>query len=242
MFRPQMNTMDEIARGIAQAIQLILAFDPALAQIVALSVQVSGMALAISALMGIPLGAWLGLTRFRARGLVIALIYTGMGLPPVVVGLFVYLIFSRSGPLGNLGWLFTPNAMIVAQVIIALPLVVGFTMAAVMGVDPDLRRQLLALGATQAQATLAILREARVGVVVALVAGFGGIISEVGAVILVGGNIEGYTRVLTTAIVLETRQGEFSRAIALGLILLAISFVINLAMLALQGGFVRTKS
>lgn len=234
--------MQEITRGIAQAIQLILALDPALAQIVALSLQVSGMALALSALMGIPLGAWLGLTRFRARGLVIALIYTGMGLPPVVVGLFVYLIFSHSGPLGNLNWLFTPNAMVVAQVIIALPLVVGFTMAAVLGIDPDLRRQLLGLGATQTQATRAILKEARVGVIVALVAGFGGIISEVGAVILVGGNIEGHTRVLTTAIVLETRQGEFSRAIALGLILLAISFVINLAMLALQGGLVRTKS
>lgn len=234
--------MDEIARGFAQAIRLILAFDPALGQIVALSLQVSGVALAISALIGIPLGAWLGLTRFRARGLAIALIYTGMGLPPVVVGLFVYLIFSHSGPLGSLGWLFTPSAMIVAQVIIALPLVIGFTMAAVMSVDPDLRRQLLALGATQTQATLAILKEARVGVIVALVAGFGGIISEVGAVILVGGNIEGYTRVLTTAIVLETRQGEFSRAIALGLILLAISFVINLAMLALQGGVIRARS
>src|SRR5574341_1114055 len=234
--------MDEIARGFAQAIRLILAFDPALGQIVAFSLQVSGGALAISALFGIPLGAWLGLTRFRARGLSIALIYTGMGLPPVVVGLFVYLIFSHSGPLGSLGWLFTPSAMIVAQVIIALPLVIGFTMAAVMSVDPDLRRQLLALGATQTQATLAILKEARVGVIVALVAGFGGIISEVGAVILVGGNIEGYTRVLTTAIVLETRQGEFSRAIALGLILLAISFVINLAMLALQGGVIRARS
>jgi tungstate transport system permease protein len=234
--------MDELGRGFAQAIQLILALDPALAQIVALSLQVSGVALAFSALISVPLGAWLGLTRFRARGLVIALIYTGMGLPPVVVGLFVYLIFSHSGPLGNLAWLFTPNAMVVAQVIIALPLVAGFTMAAVMGVDPDLRRQLLALGATPTQATLAVLKEARVGVVVALVAGFGGIISEVGAVILVGGNIEGYTRVLTTAIVLETRQGEFSRAIALGLILLAMSFIINLALLALQGGVVRVKS
>jgi tungstate transport system permease protein len=153
----------------------------------------------------------------------------------VVVGLFVYLFLSRSGPLGNLGWLFTPNAMVVAQTIISLPLVAGFTMASVMGVDPDLRRQLLSLGATGWQVTQAILREARVGVVVAIIAGFGSIISEVGAVMLVGGNIEGSTRVLTTAIVLETRQGDFAMAIALGIILLALTFAANVAMLALQG-------
>ncbi len=234
--------MAELTAGFLRAIQLIFSFDATLAQIVALSLQVSGIALALSALIGVPLGAWLGLTRFRARGLVIALIYTGMGLPPVVVGLFVYLLLSQSGPLSNLNWLFTPNAMIVAQVIIALPLVAGFTMAAVLSIDPELRQQLVALGATPLQATRAILREARTGVVVALVAGFGGIISEVGAVMLVGANIAGSTRVLTTAIVLETRQGEFSRAIALGLILLALSFAINVAMLALQGGVVRTKS
>ncbi|MCB0129917.1 MAG: ABC transporter permease, partial [Caldilineaceae bacterium] len=165
---------------------------------------------------------------------------TGMGFPPVVVGLFVYLMLSRSGPLGSLNapWvpkLFTPGAMIVAQTIIAFPLVAGFTMAAVMGVDPNLRQQVQALGATGWQTTLAILSEARVGVIVAVVAGFGGIISEVGAVMLVGGNIEGSTRVLTTAIVLETRKGAFDLAIALGLILLGITFVTNLLMLRLQG-------
>ncbi|MBI3538523.1 MAG: ABC transporter permease [Chloroflexi bacterium] len=234
--------MDELFSGFIHALQLIFSLDATLTQIVALSLQVSGIALGISALMGVPFGAWLGLTRRRARGIIIALIYTGMGLPPVVVGLFVYLIFSQSGPFANLNWLFTPNAMIVAQVIIALPLVAGFTMAAVSGVDPELRQQLLALGATSAQATRAILREARTGVFVALAAGFGGIISEVGAVMLVGGNIAGSTRVLTTAIVLETRQGEFGRAMALGLILLAISFVINLGLLSLQGGVIRVKS
>ncbi|HMQ55292.1 MAG TPA: ABC transporter permease, partial [Anaerolineae bacterium] len=148
---------------------------------------------------------------------------------------FVYLMLSRSGPVGVWGWLFTPKAIIVAQIIIAFPLVAGFTMAAVMGVDPNLRRQLLALGATNWQATIAILSEARVGVVVSIIAGFGAIISEVGAVILVGGNIEGKTRTLTTAIVLETGKGNFDLAIALGIILLAISFLINFAMIRLQG-------
>ena len=164
-----------------------------------------------------------------------ALLYTGMGFPPVVVGLFVYLMLSRSGPLGPLGWLFTPAAMVVAQVIISLPLVSGFTMAAVMGVDPNLRQQVLSLGATDWQATLAVLREARVGVMVSIIAGFGSIISEVGAVMLVGGNIQGSTRVLTTAIVLETRKGDFDLAVALGVVLLALSFLANVAMLHLRG-------
>jgi tungstate transport system permease protein len=149
--------------------------------------------------------------------------------------LLVYLVLSRSGPLGPLGWLFTPTAIIVAQVIIAFPLVAGFTMAAIMGVDPFLRLQLLSLGASSMQATWTMLVEARLGVVVAVIAGFGAIISEVGAVMLVGGNIEHATRVLTTAIVLETRQGQFALAIALGIILLAVSFVANVAMMCMQG-------
>jgi len=228
--------VDEISQGLVQAIQLIFARDPALVEIAGLSLRVSGIALLLSALVGIPLGGWLGLSRFIGRRALIAFIYTGMGLPPVVVGLFVYLLLSRTGPLGELGWLFTPSAMVVAQTIIATPVVAGFTMAAVMGVDPALRQQLVALGATSRQATLAILREARLGVVVAIVAGFGSIISEVGAVMLVGGNIEGSTRVLTTAIVLETRKGNFALALALGLVLLALAFVANVAMMRMQGG------
>ncbi|HLE16487.1 MAG TPA: ABC transporter permease, partial [Anaerolineales bacterium] len=189
-----------------------------LAEIILLSLQVSGIALLLSAIVGLPLGALLGLARFSGRRVVTALLYTGMGFPPVVVGLFVYLLLSRSGPLGQLDWpvipqLFTPGAMILAQTIIAFPLVAGFTMAAVMGVEPQLRMQVLSLGATRGQAVAAILREARVGVVAAIVAGFGSIISEVGAVMLVGGNIAGRTRVMTTAIVLETRQGNFDLAI-----------------------------
>ena len=193
-----------------------------LGEIILLSLQVSGIALFLSALIGLPVGIWMGLTRFWGRRLVTALLYTGMGFPPVVIGLFVYLLLSRSGLFGSLNLpfipeLFTPGAMILAQTIIAFPLVAGFTMAAVMGVDPQLRLQVLSLGATSNQAALAILREARVGVIAALVAGFGSIISEVGAVMLVGGNIEGRTRVMTTAIVLETRKGNFDLALVLGM-------------------------
>jgi tungstate transport system permease protein len=168
------------------------------------------------------------------------LLYTGMGFPPVVIGLFVYILISRNGLLGELNWalipqLFTPQAMVLAQTIIAFPLVAGFTMAAVMGVDPQLRQQVMALGATRRQAAQAILMEARLGVMVSIIAGFGSIISEVGAVMLVGGNIEGRTRVLTTAIVLETRKGNFDLALALGVVLLGIAFLANLAMMRLQG-------
>jgi tungstate transport system permease protein len=227
--------MNDLIEGFWQALQLIFSFNPALYEVIFLSLAVAGTALFFSALLGIPLGAFLGLTRFSGRRLVMAGLYTGMGFPPVVVGLFVYLMFSRSGPLGQLGWLFTPKAMSVAQMIIALPLVAGFTMAAVMGVNPNLRRQLIALGATEWQATLAILREARLGVIVALAAGFGAVISEVGAVQLTGGNIEGKTRTLTSAIVLETQKGNFSLAIALGIILLLITFLTSWMMTHFQG-------
>ena len=226
--------MDELVRGFFQAINLILSFDPVLYEIILLSLQVSGIALAISIVIGVPIGAALGLSKIRARGFITVLLYTGMGLPPVVVGLFVYLFISRSGPFGFLGWLFSINAMILAQVIIAFPLVSGLTMTAVQGVDPALRLQVRSLGATRWQETWAVLREARIGVIAAIVAAFGGIISEVGAVMLVGGNIDGKTRVLTTAIVLNTRQGAFDSAIALGIILLTLAFIANVAMLQLQ--------
>jgi tungstate transport system permease protein len=211
-----------------------------LLEIVLLTFKVSGTALLLSALIGIPLGAVMGLKRFIGRRWVVVLLYTGMGFPPVVVGLFVYLLLSRAGPLGELNWpfipeLFTPGAMILAQTIIAFPLVAGFTMAAVMGVDPQLQQQVISLGATQRQAATTVLWEARIGVIVAIVAGFGSIISEVGAVMLVGGNIDGRTRVMTTAIVLETRKGDFELALTLGILLLGITFLVNLAMLRLQG-------
>jgi tungstate transport system permease protein len=213
---------------------------PDLLSIVVLSLQVSGIALLISTILGVPAGALIGLNRFPGRKLLVVMVYTGMGFPPVVIGLFVYLLLSRNGPLGGFNWpfvpqLFTPGAMILAQSIIAFPLVAGFTMAAVMSIDPTLRQQVMALGATERQAALAVLFEARIGVVVAIIAGFGSIISEVGAVMLVGGNIEGRTRVLTTAIVLETRKGDFALALALGGVLLAITFLANLLMMRLQG-------
>ena len=227
--------MSDILRSLDQALHLIAAGDADLAAIIALSLRVTGLALLVSTLGGVPVGAILGLGRVRARGLVTALLYTGMGLPPVVVGLFVYLMLSRSGPLGAWGWLFTPNAMIAAQTIIAFPVVAGLTMTAVQSIDPALRLQVRALGATPHQEIWAVLTEARIGVVAAIVAAFGSIISEVGAVMLVGGNIAGKTRVLTTAIVLETRQGDFSLALALGVILLALAFAANLILLRLQG-------
>lgn len=229
-----------IIKGLLEALNLIAHGDAALVEVILLSLRVSGVALLISTLLGIPLGCFLGLKRFIGRRLTVALLYTGMGFPPVVVGLFVYLLLSRAGALGQLGsplipQLYTPGAMILAQTIISFPLVAGFTMAAVLGLDASLRLQLHALGATPWQALRTMLVEARVGVMISIIAGFGSIISEVGAVMMVGGNIEHSTRTLTTAIVLETRKGNFNLAIALGLILLVIAFIANLLMLRLQG-------
>lgn len=227
--------METILQALHEAIRLLLELDPAVMEIVVRSLQVTVIALAISTLLGIPVGTWLALTDFPGKRIFTTMIYTGMGLPPVVVGLVVYLLLSRSGPMGDLGWLFSMPAMIMAQTIIATPLIVGVTLSSVLSVDPALRVQLRAIGATPWQATWAQLYEARFGLIVGLVAGFGSIISEVGAVMLVGGNIEGRTRVLTTAVVLETRQGNFDLALALGIILLSISFLTNALLMLLQG-------
>jgi tungstate transport system permease protein len=210
-------------------------FDAELWSIAWLSLRVAGAALGLAALLGVPLGAWLALARFRGKRLLAALVYTGMGLPPVVVGLLVYLLLSRSGPLGGLDWLFTPQAMILAQAVIALPLVAGITLAAVAAVPADLYPQVRALGASRRQARWAVLREARAGVLVALAAGFGRCLAEVGAALMVGGNIQGHTRTLTTAIVLETGKGAFALALALAGWLLALALAVNAAVLGLQG-------
>lgn len=204
-------------------------------QIIATTFRVSGFALLISTLIGLPLGALVGLTEFPGRRAVTILLYTGMGFPPVVVGLAVYLALSRTGPVGGLEWLFSPIAMIIAQTIIAFPLVAGLSLTAVENVDPELRLRARSLGADKLQEAVAIMHEARGGIIAAIVAGFGGIISEVGAAMLVGGNIEGRTRVLSTAIVLETRQGAFGFALALGGILLSLSFIVNMVFVLLQG-------
>lgn len=200
-----------------------------------LSLQVSGAAILISSLIGIPTGVWLGLSRGSLTSILRVIVHTGLALPPVVVGLVLYMLLSRSGPLGDSGWLFTPQAMIVAQMILALPFVVSITMNAVASVPSELITQLRSLGATPRQLRWTVLREARAGVLLAVAAGFGRSISEVGAVLIVGGNIMGHTRVLTTAIVLETSKGEFVFALALGGTLLALALLVNVLILRLHG-------
>lgn len=227
--------MRTILDAIIGAIDLLRHLDPELLEIVALTLRVTGSGLLFSILIGLPIGVGLGLSRkIPARGLVLPLIYTGMGIPPVVAGLVVFLLFSNQGPLGDLRWLFTPPVMVVAQTLIALPLVVGLTLTAVQSVDPMLQLQVRALGATRIQLAWTILSEARGGLFAAVVTAFGGIVSEVGAVMLVGGNIQGETRVLTTAIVLETQKGNFSLALALGIVLLLLAFLANFILYKLQ--------
>lgn len=222
--------------ALQNALRLLAEGDAALLEIVGLTLRVTGGALLIAMVIGIPIGAAMGLSRrVPGAGFIVPLVYTGMGLPPVVVGLAVYMFLSREGPLGSLGWLFTPAGMIVAQSILALPLVIGLTMAAVQGVDPNLPLQLRSLGATRRQLAFTTLVEVKGGVSAAVVAAFGAVISEVGAVMLVGGNIEHETRVLTTAIVLETRKGNFALALALGIILLLLAFSANFVFYRLEG-------
>jgi tungstate transport system permease protein len=203
--------------------------------IVRLSLGVSGTAVLISSLIGIPCGVWLGLSRHRARRIISALINTGMALPPVVIGLLLYLLLSRSGPLAFLGWLFSIEAMITAQTILALPFVIGITVSSVAAVPADLGSQIRSLGASDWQCRWTILRQARHGVLLAVAAAFGRSISEVGAVLIVGGNIEGHTRVMTTAIILETSKGHFEFALALGAALLSMALLVNVFILRLQG-------
>ncbi len=198
------------------------------------SVRVSGTATLIAVLVGIPLGTLIGLRRFRGRSLAVALVHTGFALPPVVVGLFVFMFLSRNGPAGDLELLFTPAAMVIAQALLATPYVTGITLAAVQAVPADVQLQARALGAAPLRAVLTHLREARLGLVAAVVAGFGAVISEVGAVMMVGGNIAGETRVMTTAIVLETRRGNFRTAVVLGMVLLGIAFVVNVLLTIAQ--------
>lgn len=199
------------------------------------SLHVSGVALLVSSLVGIPMGTWLGLTRSRLRAILAVMIQTGMALPPVVVGLCLYLLLSRSGPLGTWGWLFTLKAMILAQIILTLPFILGITMVSVAAVPPELFLQLRSLGASRWQARWAVLREARAGVALAVATALGRSLSEVGAVLMVGGNIAGHTRVLTTAIVLETSRGRFALALALGGVLLTLALVANIAIVRLHG-------
>jgi len=226
--------MDLLSDGLRQAFALILRGDSGVMEIMWLSLRCSGLATALAVLLGIPLGAKLGLVRFRGRRLVLGVINAGMGLPPVAVGLFVSIMLWRSGPLGFLDLMYSPTAIVIAQVIIALPVVVGLTSAAVQQLDPRLSLQLLGLGASRWQAAVQLLSEARYAVIAGVMAAFGAVISEVGASMMVGGNLLHRTRVLTTATVLETGKGNFDIALALSIILLGLTFLVAMTLTLLQ--------
>ena len=202
--------------------------------IIFLSIKVSGTALVIATLFGLPLSGLLGFKKFPPRGAIINILNTFMGLPPVVVGLFVYLLLSRSGPLGFLALLYTPAAMIAAQSILAFPIVASLSHSAIVSVDPIIRQASMTLGATPFQTSLTVINEARYGIMSALIAAFGRVIAEVGAILIVGGNIAGFTRVMTTTIALETDKGNFELALALGIILLFISLLVNTLLYLIQ--------
>jgi tungstate transport system permease protein len=223
-----------ILEGLRKAFWLLVTFDPEVMGITLLSLKVSGIATLVSLVIGISVGAVVALSRFPGRRIAVTLINTGMGLPPVVVGLFVSIFLWRNGPLGFLGVLYTPTAMIIAQAVIATPIVMGITVAALQQLPKKLRQQILALGATRFQLVLIMTREARLPLLAAVMAGFGGVISEVGASIMVGGNIKGYSRVLTTATVMEASRGNFDTAIALGVILLVLAYGVNLVLTRIQ--------
>ena len=226
--------MDLIVDGGIQAFWLLVGGDPDLWRVVMLSLVVSGSATIISLVLGIPLGMALALRTFPGRRIVVSLVNTGMGAPPVVVWLVVTIILWRSGPLGALHLLYTPSAMIIAQCIIALPIVTGFTLASIQQLDPKLRLQILALGASRAQMLWLLVKEARLPLLAAVMAGFGAVISEVGASMMVGGNITGQTRVLTTATVMETSKGNFELAIGLSIILMVLIYLVNLVLTIAQ--------
>ncbi len=226
--------MDLIIEGIKKAFFLIFTLDAEVLGITLLSLKVSGLATLISLFIGISVGTAVALSRFPGRQLVVSLINTGMGLPPVVVGLFVTIFLWRNGPLGFLEILYTPTAIILAQTVIAAPIVTGITLAAIQHLPANLRLQILALGATRVQMVWLLVKEARLPLLAAVMAGFGGVISEVGASIMFGGNIKGYSRVLTTATVIETSRGNFDIAIALGIILMILTFLVNAVLTQIQ--------
>ena len=226
--------MDLIFQGLYQALRLLVGGDREVLEIALRSLEVSFSALAFALVFGVPLGATLALRHFPGRRLLVAVVNTGMGVPPVVVGLVVALFLWRSGPLGDLALMYTVQAMIIAQVLIALPIVAGLSLAALQQLDQGFRLQIMALGAGRWRTFLLLLREIRVALMAAVMAAFGGVISEVGAVMIVGGNIKGQTQVLTTGIVQYVGMGEFATAIALAVVLLLLSFSTNYAMTIVQ--------
>lgn len=233
--------MEFILEGFRKALHLIFSGNPEIFAITRLSLTVSLAATALAVLAGVPLGSWIAVKKFPLKKLLIALVNTGMGLPPVVAGLVVMLFLARSGPLGFLNWLYTPKGMIIAQFLIALPIITALSISAMQSVDPKFYNQVLALGASQRQAVWICLKEIRLTVLAAVIAGFGRLVAEVGAVMIVGGNIRHQTRMLTTATVMETQMGNFDMAIAIGLVLLTVGFVVNLALTLIQQGRVAAR-
>lgn len=226
--------MEVYWQGLIEALRLLISGNPDVYQVIFRTVHVSGTATIIGMVIGLPLGTFLALASFPGRKLVVSIINFGMGLPPVVVGLWVWLTLSRYGPLGMLELLYTPTAMITAQVIIAAPIVTGFTIAAIQSLNPKIRLQILALGASKLQLLWLLLREARLGLLAAVIAGFGGAVSEVGASMMVGGNLKGSTMVLTTTTVLEVNKGNWEIATAFSIILLLLAFGVTVALTTAQ--------
>lgn len=228
--------MELIWDGLVKAFKIIITMDPEVLEVLLLTLKVSGTATLISVLIGVPLGGLLALSKFPGRNFLVSLSNFGMGLPPVVVGLWVSIFLWRSGPLGFLNIIYTPTAMIIAQAIIASPIVTSFTLAAIQQINPRLRLQLTALGANRMQMIWYLVKEARLGLLAAVMAGFGGVVSEIGASQMVGGNIKGMTRVLTTATVMEVSKGNFDYAIALSVILLVLTYLVTAILTAVQQG------
>ncbi|HSV76624.1 MAG TPA: ABC transporter permease [Bacteroidales bacterium] len=226
--------MELFWHGLIEALNLLFSGDSQTISIALLSLAVSGLATFISVIIGVPVGIVLALSRFRGRKVIMASVNTGMGLPPTVVGLVVSIFLWRSGPLGALGLMYSPAAIIIAQALIAVPLVTGFTMAGVQQLNPNLLLQIRAMGASRFQLWLKLLRESRLSLLAAVIAGFGGVISEVGASMMVGGNIKDETRVLTTAIVMEVSKGNFSLAMALSIILITLAFAVTFVLTRVQ--------
>ncbi len=230
----EVDGVAEIWAGLAQALTLIMTLNKELLGIIFLSLYVSGAAVLIAAALGISIGAWIGIRDSRRLRWLEKTIYTLMGLPPVVAGLLIYLLLANHGPLGPLDLLFSPAAMIIAQTVLAVPIITGLTMVAVRDKNSEVRETAVTLGASAKMVAFTVIKEAKRPISGAVIAGFGRVIAEVGAVMMVGGNIQGHTRVMTTAIVLETRKGNFELAIGLGIVLLALAFIINSLLYTVQ--------
>lgn len=226
--------MGLILEGIKEAIRLIFSFDKDVMIITWTSVRVALISTSLAMLAGIPCGMALALKNFPGRKFLISLINTGMAFPPVAIGLWVSIFLWRSGPLGRLQLIYTPSALIIAQFVIAFPMIAGFTVAGIQQLSPKIHLQILSLGATKLQYTLAIIRETKLPIIAAIIAGFGAVISEVGASMMVGGNIKGSTRMLTTATVLEVAKGNFGTAMALTIILMSIAYIVTLLLTIVQ--------